>query len=380
MSSYSALEEGDVSTCASPEKQSEKQDVCAVPPTTGLLVSPAGSRGGSSSYSGSQPQRWRGGGDEASPRAMKFLDNEAVPWSTKQIGLALKSMEGWGWLLFSFWQLLVVNTLLVCTTMLVIKASGCELFFGETLGTWRIADLSPWPLQFANLLLVVSYSLSNYLYLRLCLSLACACFMLFALTGPVGTILDMLFFNFAMALLNLYHAFMHLYNQRYVPFPTEFEQVYCARFQDFMTRVEFEKLMSICLVRRAKADTWMKLSGDEVTSLCVVVSGRVGIYRGDGNKIDEHVQMDILEAPEWVRSGLNPEEERFNVSFKVESSEGLLFLKWPRESLVDLLQASPSLKTEMRAVLGIQTAVVWTRTTNYKQKLLEGADVNVPAC
>lgn len=291
-----------------------------------------------------------------------------VSWSKRKIAWALKRMEGTSWWAFFLWQLLVADSLLICVGLLVVKATGSDVLSSPAslpASSLHFAELSAWPLQMANVLLVISYSLSNYLHLRLCLSLACLSFMIFAATAPFGVILDMLFFNWAMALLNLYHAFMHVYNQRYVEFPPDFEQVYCSRFKEFMSRTEFETLCSIALVRRSSADIWMKKMGDEVTSLCVLVSGRVGTYKGDGSKIDEHGPMDILEAPEWVRSGLNPEEQRFDASMKVESSEGAVYLKWPRESLVQLLDKNPAMKTAMRAVLGIQTALVWTRTTKF---------------
>ena len=139
----------------------------------------------------------------------------------------------------------------------------------------------------------------------------------------------------------------------------------------------------------------MKKRGDLCTSLCVVISGSVGIYDKESRLVDMHHRSDLLEAPEWVRSNLNPEEERFKVSMRAERfSDGQLprssstggcggapqarvvavggrppkvptvdveYLKWPRETLVQLLRDNPRILTAMRAVLGIQTARVWTR-------------------
>lgn len=44
-----------------------------------------------------------------------------------------------------------------------------------------------------------------------------------------------------------------------------------------------------------------------------------------------------------------------------------VYIKWPRETLVNLLNDQPNIKSALRAVLGIQTAKLWLRSVELKQ-------------
>jgi len=261
--------------------------------------------------------------------------------------------------LYLVWQYVLANALVGCAFLLYCKIAHKEWILLDL--NKRIAELGNWNLQLANLLLLASYSASNYLILRTVLCLACFSFVLYALTSPVGYMLDMLLFNFSMALINGYYAVTHLYRQRYVEFPPEFEQAYRARFREFLSRTDFELLASEGFVRGEVQGVFLKKRGDNVTSLCMLVDGEVEVMGKDGIQVvDVHGANDLLEAPEWMRSGLNPDESRFDVSLRV-SSPSVTFLKWPREAVVTLLEEHPQIRPALHAVLGIQTATVWTR-------------------
>merc|ERR1711879_338959 len=201
--------------------------------------------------------------------------------------------------------------------------------------------------------------IKNYLNLRLCLAVACTCFVVYAITSPIGIMLDMLVFNFSMILLNLSHAIMLIYEKRHIDFEPEFEQIYCNLFATYMSRPLFKRLVKIALVREEKCGTVMKRDGDLVTSLCIIIRGTVLVKRG-GKVVNTLTSNEFIEAPEWVRSNLNPEDTRLNLTFVTQGS--VTYVKWSRETLVTVIQKYPEIKHAVLAVLGIKTAELWLRS------------------
>jgi len=227
------------------------------------------------------------------------------------------------------------------------------------------AGLAGWNMQIANVLLVMSYSMSNFLHLRLSILSGCFCFMYYALTSPLGIMIDLFFFNVVMALLNTRHAIRLLYERRYVSFKPEFEQIYQSVFADFMRRTDFENLISIAFVRSEKSHVVLKERGNTMTSLCVLVKGRVLVTNSSGRKINQYGRNEFLEAPEWVKANLKPDDTtRFHITFT--SMTECTYIKWPRETLLSLLKENHALKLALRAVLGIQTARIWLRSIDIK--------------
>lgn len=92
-------------------------------------------------------------------------------------------------------------------------------------------------------------------------------------------------FNLVMCLLNIRHAVLLLYHKRYVEFDEEWEQIYCQIFEAYMNRTDFQQLVSISFKRQMKADVVFKKKGDEVTSLCCLVSGRIAVVRDDVSNV-----------------------------------------------------------------------------------------------
>lgn len=222
---------------------------------------------------------------------------------------------------------------LICVTLLVAKACNNQFFLSWYDG---FAPLANWNMQAANVILVISYALRDFLALRLSIFLGCLCFVLYGATSSVGMMLDMMSFNILLALLNLHHALQLMWEKRYVKFSPELEQVYCNLFRPYMPRSDFARLSAIALPRTEKRGVVIKERGDLVTSLCILVSGRVEVLNGSGEKVNEYHSNDFLEAPEWVKWDLDPDSARFWVSFKTQVD--CSYLKWPRESLVRLLR------------------------------------------
>ena len=86
-------------------------------------------------------------------------------------------------------------------------------------------------------------------------------------------------FNFIMLILNVRIAFILLYNRRYIDFPAEYEQIYTQLFSAYLSRPAFEKLIEISYVRHATPNDIFYKQGDLVTTLSVLISGRVHVAR-----------------------------------------------------------------------------------------------------
>lgn len=284
----------------------------------------------------------------------------------QRVGLILQKSKWLAGHLTTGYYVLLVNSLCMCAFIIYAKALQSDDYFTKLYH--RFAPLGNWGLQIADVLLVCSYSLDNFLYLRLSLLVACLCFIVYSCTSPLGIMLDLLFFNLVMALLNTKHAISLLYEKRYVKFNPEFEQVYSSIFADFMRRTDFSTLISIALVRQEKSHVVLKEKGDTVTSLCVLVKGRVLVTNSSGRKINEYGRNEFLESPEWVKCDLKPDDNcRFQITFTTVNE--CVYIKWPRETLLALLEmeGNNSLKLALRAVLGIQTARIWLRSIEIKE-------------
>ena len=59
-------------------------------------------------------------------------------------------------------------------------------------------------------------------------------------------------------------------------------------------------------------------------------------------------------APQWVSKNLNPEGTRFEVAFKC--IDDIIYIKFPRESLVHLIHRNKNIYQAMQSVLGLHTA------------------------
>ena len=74
---------------------------------------------------------------------------------------------------------------------------------------------------------------------------ACFCFVVYAITSPIGVMLDLLFWNVVMGLLNARHAVALLYERRHIDFPPELNQSYLQVFGEFMRRTDFAHLAKV---------------------------------------------------------------------------------------------------------------------------------------
>jgi len=223
--------------------------------------------------------------------------------------------------------------------------------------------LGNWNLQIADSLLVLSYAMTDFLQLRICLSVACLCFVVYAITSPIGIMADMGVFNFAMALLNIRHAVVLVYKKRYIEFADEMEQIYIALFARYMTRVQFKELANIAFIRSDQAKVTMKEEGDLVTSLCIIVKGQVEVRR-KGKLMNILYKNEILEAPEWVRTNLNPEGTRFTLSFVTATN--VVYVKFTREMLSGIISKDRAIRSSVLAVLGIRVSELWLRSLDRK--------------
>jgi len=166
-----------------------------------------------------------------------------------------------------------------------------------------------------------------------------------------------------MALLNFRHAVILIYDKRYIEFSVELEQIYVQLFSPYMTRVEFQDLADVAVIRQSKAKVVMKEEGDLVTSLCIIVSGQVEVRR-NGKQINVLNENAILEAPDWVRTNLNPEGSRFTVSFATVTN--VRYVKFTRELLANVLNNNIEIRYAVLAVLGIKVSDLWLQSIDRK--------------
>ena len=75
------------------------------------------------------------------------------------------------------------------------------------------------------------------------------------------------------------HAFILLYNHRYIDFSIEYEQIYINVFSKYLSRHSFEKLVNISYIRHINKNDIFKQKGDLISNLCIIVKGRIQVLR-----------------------------------------------------------------------------------------------------
>ena len=152
-----------------------------------------------------------------------------------------------------------------------------------------------------------------------------------------------------------------------IEFDEEYEQIYQRVFRRYLKRTEFEELCKISYVRSMKMHDVFKQKGDTVTSLCCLVSGRICVLRPRSQTIVNVVnENEFIEGPQWMASGqMDPEHHRFEISFLTLTD--IVYIKWPRENLVQLCRKNHAIQTAVQSVLGLHTAKQLLRSIKYRR-------------
>ena len=117
------------------------------------------------------------------------------------------------------YNVLLCNAAIICFLLILSRALNNEVF-----GSSFFRSDSPPLLLAANVIMMCSYSIENFLMLRVCLSIGCCCFALWGVTNE-PMLLDTTMFNTVMLLLNLRHAVILSYRHRHIDFEPAWEQV-----------------------------------------------------------------------------------------------------------------------------------------------------------
>jgi len=264
-------------------------------------------------------------------------------------------------------QITVVNCMLVYSFIFAMKIVDDTAFARWTKGLF--APLAVWELQacetsIPTVLLIIAYSLTDFLKLRLVLMLTCVVFILFALNSD-GIQIDMILYNLVMLMINGKQAAILIYGQRLIKFSTELEQVYSNLFQQYMTRAQFSNLAYISLLRREDAGSIILKEDDLVTSLIIIIKGVVEVRR-KGKVINVIYPDEFLESVPWVQSDLDPDNIRLKVSYRAATD--IVYIKFTREMLTETCKDEP-LHSAILAVLRIKVAELWLRRVERKVKM-----------
>jgi len=185
------------------------------------------------------------------------------------------------------YNVLLCNAAIVCFLLILSRALNNEVFDSNF-----FRSDSPPLLLAANVIMMCSYSIENFLMLRICLSIGCCCFALWGLTNR-PMLLDTTMFNTVMLLLNLRHAVILSYHHRHIDFESAWEQIYVNVFEGYLNRDDFSKLVAISYIRKTKKGEIFKSKGDEITSLCCLVKGRISVVRTVEMELDPGYDHDI---------------------------------------------------------------------------------------
>jgi len=255
------------------------------------------------------------------------------------------------------WLKYVFNWVLGNTLIAIILVLLCK-FYGWTWYRYMFPHslpLNDWWFQLANLSLVFSYLLTDLLNLRICLFFACLFFGLFGWFGLANIAADCVLYNFAMSVINLGCISVLIWERRYIRFSPEWEDIYINLFKPIgVSRYDFALFQKKGVIREKVSGTILHHIKDNVTSMCILVSGEVDLYNRSGVVCNTYHAHSVLEGIEWCKFDLEPKGKIFEHRFVARTR--VVFAKWSRETLVRMLQKHPQLKQSLRIMLGLNAA------------------------
>ena len=235
----------------------------------------------------------------------------------KFIGLILNKLSPYMKYISTLFKVVLINVLIVSILLIVSRIFNNKLFPNQ-IHTIFVSDSEPL-LLLASVTMMFSYGLTDIFRLRIFLSLGCALFCGWAITNKPTILLDTFIFNLMMLLLNIKHTIQILYDRRYIKFDKEYEQIYQKIFSNYLSRVDFEKLIKISFKRDMKNGDIFKQKYDEVTSLCVLVKGCIEVCKQEIPKIISNDKINLYDDHELVLA----DENFVNMVKKNEFIEGL---------------------------------------------------------
>ena len=178
---------------------------------------------------------------------------------------------------------------------------------------------------------------------RVCLLLISAVFMTLSLTASETHILwDTFALNLFIFLQNLRILFIAKCEQKYSQFRPEFTQLYRNQFKDYLNRAQFAQLVQIGCVRHITENTVITRANDEVSQLRYVLKGKLKLQKR--SEEDTHTVIteqiggnDFVDSLEWIASNLSP-NHNYRSQFTVKSVTKCVYIHWPKESLIQLLE------------------------------------------
>lgn len=271
------------------------------------------------------------------------------------------------WLL-RVYNVMVGNCFICIGIILLSKVKGWNSF--KIIFPYSL-PLNDWWFQLANLSLVLSYTISEILSLRICLFFACIFFALFGWFGLGSISPDCVLYNATMCVINFGYICSLLWERRYISFPSAFERIYVNIFKPIgVSRHVFELLKQKGMVRHKLKGTVLHHLDDNVTSMNILVQGEVNLFNRHGALANTYGQYSVIEGIEWCQTDLDPEGKKFEHQFVAKTD--VVFVKWSRETLLRLLAERQDLKQSLRIMLGLNAAKTTFRLLNQLHLKTEG--------
>jgi len=271
----------------------------------------------------------------------------------------------------------------------------------------QILPPNVWIFHLANAFLLLSYLLTDILFLRICLALAGLCFTFWGalLLVPGAIALDTVIWNAIFVIINTLQAIRIIYSRRPIKFKEKIhESIFESVFLSFgVSRLEFLSLMEASTLTKLNSGDIFVNDGDITHNLSILQSGKLLKYKTiDGKEmtVNKSYPFEFVESPEWCLL-LNKKfqsKPTFSQSFRqksfrflnkdkisvteikvgetnealksfvfmnvsVKALEDCEILQWSIENLSVLLQSSPHLAGAFSSIIAVDVAEKLFRQT-----------------
>jgi len=251
----------------------------------------------------------------------------------------------------------------------------------ETLPEYTLLPLNSWLFQIANCLLLISYMMTNVLYLRILLACASTFFVLWG-TIILHYSIDTILWNSAFMCINVGHIINLLYARRTLEFDNDKQFVWEHIFYRYlsMDRLTFKTLTDDCETINLRVGDFYAVQGNLVDTLAVIVEGEIEVLQvvdsidftdknADKNRllINRLRPLDFVNSPEWTWG-----YDRYDVDLRCATTVRLIV--WPFVTLKKLQQNNPALRGLMNGALARDIA---TKLLTLQKLWRQDKDTNI---
>jgi hypothetical protein len=198
-----------------------------------------------------------------------------------------------------------------------------------------------WFSHAASILTVIAYLVKDILWLRVLTVFACICGIAFNYLAPATPLWTPIGWNIVFLIINVVQIALIFRERSSVSFSEEEQELYETLFQSFAP-FEFMKLLRIGTWGDAKVGDVLAVEDQPIDRVMLIYNGAVNV-ESKGQLVTQLKDGSFIGEISFIRGGA--------ATATIRAAEPTRLLSWSKESLKQLLNRNPSMRSAMQSVL-----------------------------